>query len=1024
MAAPVIAISSNALEENVGSVVLRAILFGTIPTKTPIILYIHIGLSTTPDLPAFSPFLCSVDFKSNSESKPADELSKRHVSLGLFSAMVLRWRAKVPIAPILPALPFHLQSRIRTTARKSILGLQLVMLPACSADLCRAHQAALSSETSSSGTLSGSSSDSASHTLESSFTASLQGTQISPEDHSHHYFEATRSLFRPLTYRRPQCSNYVTPTSSSSARPSRKRSRSSATSVPSTIHTAGALLPAQPDLLPHHKKYRGTSATHLYDSSDEGSPKLHTKLDMDSDIQADVKDKIATAAITVVAIVDGLGIEPDIAMVEKGGSFVVSRVSKTKSEIPLQRIEDIKGGLTDQQVRNMITDGERSSLLEHVAVFKGSNTRHQNALSVERNGDDDDTGNEGNGNHGNNNADGNQNKGNEVRQDSIMIANGLMDQKVCVYATRSTKKKKKFINNQQGNRMQQPPFKRQNVAQAFTIGNNEKRGYAGSAQYCNKCRLYHKGQCTIKCANFKKFGHMAMNYKTGATNHLHHLPVASQRVVTCFGCAVQGYYKSDCPKFKNRNHGNKAANTDARGRAYALGGGDGNSNSNVIAGMFLLNNCYAYILFDSGTDRSFVLTTFSALIDITPSALHVSYTVELADGRIAKCNTIIKGCTLNLLDHPFNVDLMPIELGSFDVIIGIDWLSKYQAVIVCDQKIEHHLVHQDSRVHSKRVPCVFVTCFGKEEERQIPLQRIEDIKGGLTDQQVRNMITDGERSSLLEHVAVFKGSNTRHQNALSVERNGDDDDTGNEGNGNHGNNNADGNQNKGNEASQRVVTCFGCAVQGYYKSDCPKFKNRNHRNKAANTDARGRAYALGGGDGNSNSNVIADRSEVWLSATSGFGKRTFQRWRLGLVMVIMSSSALIDITPSALHVSYTVELADGRIAKCNTIIKGCTLNLLDHPFNVDLMPIELDSFDVIIGMDWLSKYQIELIKDWASPKTPTKICQFLGLTDYYRRSIEGFSNIARPMSKLTQKSVKFEWGEKEEAAFQILKQKL
>ncbi|GJS36682.1 putative reverse transcriptase domain-containing protein [Tanacetum coccineum] len=68
--------------------------------------------------------------------------------------------------------------------------------------------------------------------------------------------------------------------------------------------------------------------------------------------------------------------------------------------------------------------------------------------------------------------------------------------------------------------------------------------------------------------------------------------------------------------------------------------------------------------------------------------------------------------------------------------------------------------------------------------------------------------------------------------------------------------------------------------------------------------------------------------------------------------------------------------------------------------------------------------KIESIKDWAFPKSPTEICQFLGLAGYYRRFIEGFSKIAKPMTKLTQKSVKFDWGEKEEAAFQSIKQKL
>ncbi|GJW23417.1 putative reverse transcriptase domain-containing protein [Tanacetum coccineum] len=68
--------------------------------------------------------------------------------------------------------------------------------------------------------------------------------------------------------------------------------------------------------------------------------------------------------------------------------------------------------------------------------------------------------------------------------------------------------------------------------------------------------------------------------------------------------------------------------------------------------------------------------------------------------------------------------------------------------------------------------------------------------------------------------------------------------------------------------------------------------------------------------------------------------------------------------------------------------------------------------------------KIESIKDWTSPKSPTEIRQFLGLAGYYRRFIEGFSKIAKPMTKLTQKKVKFVWGDKQEAAFQLLKQKL
>ncbi|GKA37452.1 putative reverse transcriptase domain-containing protein [Tanacetum coccineum] len=128
-------------------------------------------------------------------------------------------------------------------------------------------------------------------------------------------------------------------------------------------------------------------------------------------------------------------------------------------------------------------------------------------------------------------------------------------------------------------------------------------------------------------------------------------------------------------------------NSEARGRAYALGGNNANPNSYVVTGTFLLHNRYASILFDTSTDRSFVSTAFSSLIDIIPTILNNYYDVELADGKIIGVNTIIWGYTSNFLNHPFNIDLMLVELGSFDVIIGMDWLLKYHVVIFYNEKI-------------------------------------------------------------------------------------------------------------------------------------------------------------------------------------------------------------------------------------------------------------------------------------------------------------------------------------------------
>nr|GEV65069.1 hypothetical protein [Tanacetum cinerariifolium] len=159
-------------------------------------------------------------------------------------------------------------------------------------------------------------------------------------------------------------------------------------------------------------------------------------------------------------------------------------------------------------------------------------------------------------------------------------------------------------------------------ARAYTAGNNERKGYVGSFPYWNKCKLHHEGLCTIRCGNGKKDGSAA---------------VANQQGIVCYECGRPGHFKKDCPKLMNQNRGNQTRNKTGgnkiTAKAYVIGGGGTNHDSNVVTGTFLLNSCNASMLFDSGADRSFVSTTFSTLLDIAPSTLDTSYAVELADGR-------------------------------------------------------------------------------------------------------------------------------------------------------------------------------------------------------------------------------------------------------------------------------------------------------------------------------------------------------------------------------------------------------
>ncbi|GKD57938.1 putative reverse transcriptase domain-containing protein [Tanacetum coccineum] len=188
-----------------------------------------------------------------------------------------------------------------------------------------------------------------------------------------------------------------------------------------------------------------------------------------------------------------------------------------------------------------------------------------------------------------------------------------MDKKLHGYAAKSAESKRRMESNSRDNRGQQPPFKRQNISgqnvvRAYTIGNNERRGYTGPHPLCNKCKYHHVEPCIVKCSNCKKTRNRVRN-KTG-----------------------------------NQTRGNEAT-----AKAYAISGGGTNPDSNVV------------------TDTS--------------------YAVELIDRRFLETNVVLRGCTLGLLGHPFDINLMPVELGSFNVIIGMDWLVKYHALIVYDEKV-------------------------------------------------------------------------------------------------------------------------------------------------------------------------------------------------------------------------------------------------------------------------------------------------------------------------------------------------
>ncbi|GJQ91318.1 reverse transcriptase domain-containing protein [Tanacetum coccineum] len=166
------------------------------------------------------------------------------------------------------------------------------------------------------------------------------------------------------------------------------------------------------------------------------------------------------------------------------------------------------------------------------------------------------------------------------------------------------------------------------------------------------------------------------NYRNkGPTTRTNLQPVS----VTCHACGEKGHYRNQCPKTNNSAHG----------RAYLLRDKNAHQDLNVVTGTLLLNQHLARVLFDSGADKSFISISLASMLNILPITLDTTYDIEMADENLVGTNIVIQGCTLILLNQPFEIDLMPIKLGSFDVVISMDWLSKYHARIICDEKVVH-----------------------------------------------------------------------------------------------------------------------------------------------------------------------------------------------------------------------------------------------------------------------------------------------------------------------------------------------
>ncbi|GJY00903.1 putative reverse transcriptase domain-containing protein [Tanacetum coccineum] len=298
---------------------------------------------------------------------------------------------------------------------------------------------------------------------------------------------------------------------------------------------------------------------------------------------------------------------------------------------------------------------------------------------------------------------------------------------------------------------------------------------------------------------------------------------------------------------------------------------------------------------------------------------------------------------------------MPVELGSFDAIIGMDWLAKYQAVIACAEKIvripwknKTLIIHGDGSTQGNVTRLNIISCTKTPEE---PWNQGFPIFSGNMLQQKRGRKSEEERdlrtSNRVEWFIEIDLRSGYHQLRVREE--------------------------------DIPKTAFRTRY-GHYEFQVMPFG-------------------------------LTNAPAVFMDLMNRVCKPYLDKFVIVFIDDILIYSK--NKKEHKEHLKQILELLKkeelyAKFSKCEFWIPK--VQFLGHV--IDSEGIHVDPA------------KIESIKDWTSPKSPTEIRQFLGLAGYYRRFIEGFSKIAKPMTKLTQKKVKFEWGDKQEAAFQLLKQKL
>ncbi|GJQ93809.1 putative reverse transcriptase domain-containing protein [Tanacetum coccineum] len=389
----------------------------------------------------------------------------------------------------------------------------------------------------------------------------------------------------------------------------------------------------------------------------------------------------------------------------------------------------------------------------------------------------------------------------------------------------------------------------------------------------------------------------------------------------------------------------RSGGNQVRGRAYNtnMNAAEVAKDSSVVTGTFSLNDHFATVLLDSGANFSFISTKFAPILNVKPSIANPGYVIKIADGH-----------------------------GSFDVIVGMDWLSHNKAMIVCHERVvEIPLVDGEiPRVHGERV---------EDSTKALKNAKVNEPK--ISDISVGAPILFMKKKDVSMRMCIdyHELNKLTVKNRYPLPRIDDLFD-----------------QLQGARYFSKIDLRSGYHQLRVHEDDIPKTAFRTRYGHFEFT-----VMPFG----------LTNAPAIFMDLMNRVCKPYLDKF----VIVFIDDILIYSKTKEdhEVHLRLMLELLTkeklyAKFSKCEFWLQE--VHFLGHVVNQSGIHVDPS--------------KIEAVKNWKAPTTPSEVRSFLGLAGYYRRFIVNFSKIAKPLTSLTQKNQKYEWGEEQEAAFQTLKNNL